>query len=243
MPNYLVVKSERIIKMQIDEKKLLKKQEYFRAMFKKRMILDKHMKADMNIINKHQGILPDELLLYWKEYGFSSFNNGIYWLTNPDDYTELVRGYLKGTPFEDRKNLFVVARNAFGKLYVWETTKGGSLILLSINNMIFSSADADRENYTKEEENFEMINYISKNPISLDDDDASGNPLFERALKKLGKLESDEMYGYKLSHFLGGKESITNLTKMNLFNHYEIQKELKAPTISVSDMENNTVTY
>jgi len=229
--------------MKIDEKKLLEKQEYFRTLFKKRMVLDRRNEVDISIINKYQGILPGELLLYWKEYGFSSFNNGLYWLTNPDDYKELVQDYLKGTPFEDRKNLFVVARTAFGELDIWESTKGGSLRLFSMYNMIFLSADADRENYTKEEENFKMVSYISKNPISLDDDDASGNPLFERALKKLGKLEADEMYGYKLSHFLGGKESITNLTKMNLFNHYEIQKELKAPTISISDMENNTVTY
>lgn len=230
--------------MQIDDKKLKEEQEYFKGMFKNEFgSPDRYIEANEDVINKYQGILPDELLLYWKEYGFSSFKNGLYWITNPDKYTKLVQSYLKGTPFESRSNLYVVARSAFGKLYIWESTKGGSLRLFSMYNMVFSSADADRENYTKEEENFEMINYIAKSPISLDDDDASGKPLFERALKKLGKVEIDEMYGYKLSHFLGGKESITNLTKMNLFNHYEIQKELKAPTISVSDMENNTVTY
>ena len=138
----------------------------------------------------------------------------------------------------------MVARNAFGELYLWESKKGGTLDIKSFSNMIFFSADADRENYTKEEENFKMVSFLgTKNPKYLNEEDASGKPLFERALKKLGKLEPDEMYGYKLSHFLGGKESITNLTKMNLFNHYEIQKELKTPTISVSDMENNTVTY
>jgi len=229
----------------IDGKKLKEEQEYFRTMFKKEMGLpDRNIKSDINIIYKYQGILPDELLLYWKEYGFSSFKDGLFWLTNPDDYIELVRDYLKDTPFEDRENLYVVARTAFGELYIWETSKGGIIELKSFSNMIFFSADNSRINLTKEEENFEMVSYLGvKDPEYLDEEDGNDQPLFERALKKLGKVEANEMYGYKLSHFLGGKESITNLTQMDLFNHYEIQKQFKEPVISVSDMENNTVTY
>ena len=203
--------------MQADEKKLKEEQEYFRAIFKKRLgSPDRYIAVDEKNINKYQGILPDELLVYWKEYGFSSFQDGLFWLINPDEYTELVKEYLEGTLFEDRTNLYAIARNAFGELYLWESKKGGTLDIKSFTNMIFLSADTDRNEFTKEEENFEMIGFLgTKNPKYLDEKDGSGKPLFERALKKLGKLEPDEMYGYKLSHFLGGKESITNVTKMN----------------------------
>jgi hypothetical protein len=231
--------------VQITQQAILEEQNYFRGMFDNRIGKpDRYIKADDALIEKYQGVLPDELLYYWKEYGFSSFLDGLFWLTNPDEYMELVEEYLKDTPFENRKNLYVVARSAFGELYVWESGKGNTLSIFSMMNMIFLSADADRENFTTEEENFNMIGFLgTSRPSSLDQEDASSNPLFERALKKLGKVETNEMYAYKLSHFLGGKESIRNLVKVDLFNHASIQKQLKEPVVSISDMENNTITY
>ena len=229
----------------LDSKKIKEEQEYFRRMFKNNFgEPDRYIEAEEATISKYRGILPDELLYYWEQYGFSSFKEGLFWLTNPDEYTELVEEYLVGTVFEDRPNLFVVARSAFGELYLWESKKGGTLELGSLLNMIFLDAVADNKNFSEEEENFDMISFLGiKSPKSLDEKDGSGKPLFERCLKKFGKLKPHEMYGYKLSHFLGGKESITNIAKMDLFNHYSIQKQLKAPTISISDTENNTLTW
>ena len=227
-----------------DEKGRVEDKEHFRNMFKNRTgTPDTYIEADATIINKYQGVLPDELLWYWKEYGFSSFKDGLLWLTNPGDYTELVEEYLAGTVFEDRPNLYVVMRSAFGQLFLWESGKGATLDLNSFSNMIFLDAVADRENLNKTEEDYAMNRFLAKNPEHFDEEDGSGKPLFERALKKFGKLEANEMYGYKLSHFLGGKESITNIAKMDLFNHFSIQKQLKTPTISISDTENNTLTW
>jgi len=218
--------------------------EHFRTMFKNDFgEPDRYYEAKKEIINKYQDILPNELLFYWKQYGFSSFKDGLFWLTNPDEYRDLVAEYLSGTVFADRPNLHVVARTAFGELYLWESKKGGTLDLKSFSNMIFLDAVADRENFTQEEENYAMNRFLAKYPKSLDEEDGSSKPLFERCLKKFGKLEPNEMYGYKLSSFLGGKESITNIAKMDLFNHYTIQKQLKSPTISISDTENNTLTW
>jgi len=228
-----------------DEKGRVQNIEVFRNRFKNEVGKpDRMFEIDNEVIKRYKGILPKELIYYWETYGFSSFLDGLFWFTNPDDYKELVQEYLEGTEFENRKDIYVIGRNAFGELYLWENKKGNTLSLFSLLNMIFLSADADRESFDKENENFEMNRCIGNYyPEGLDEDDASSKPLFQRALKKLGKVESNEMYGYKLSHFLGGKESIKNLIKMDLFNHYSIQKQLKEPVISISDMENNTITY
>lgn len=218
--------------------------EYFRTRFKNRVREpDRKIEASKVLIEKYHDILPEELLYYWETYGFSSFKDGLIWLTNPDEYKELVAEYLKGTQFEDRKDLYVIARSAFGVLYVWESKKGETFILTSFVNMISFSMDADRKNLNKKEENIEMNKELSFSPESFDEEDGNDKPLFERCLKKFGKIEADEMYGYKLSHYLGGKESIKNIEKVNIFNHYSIQKQLKEPTISISDIENNTLTY
>ena len=226
-----------------DKKGQVMDKEHFRNMFKNRIgSPDRYTEVDKKILEKFQGILPDELLMYWKEYGFSSFKDGLMWLTNPDDYSDLVKAYLKGTQFENRTDLYAVARNAFGQLYLWESSKGNIMDISSFSHMIFFDAVIDRNDLNKEEEEYYMNRFLSFSPKHLDEDDGSENPLFERALKKLGKVESNEMYGYKLSDFLGGQESIRNLGKMDLFVHYSIQKQMKEPTISISDSENKTLT-
>ena len=228
-----------------DENKLKEEQKRWRVKFINRIgSPDRYYEAPKEILDKYRGTLPDELIYYWEQYGFSSFKEGLFWLTNPDEYTGLIEEYLAGTVFEDRPNLYVVARTAFGKLYLWESKKGDTLKLGSLLNMIFLDAVADRENFSEEQENLEMVSFLGLfNPKYIDQKDGSGKPLFERCLKKFGKVEANEMYGYKLSHFLGGKESITNMAKMDLFNHYSIQKQLQEPTISISDTENNTLTW
>ena len=220
--------------------------EHFRTLFKNRMgSPDRVYEVNKEMLDKHRGVLPDELLWYWKEYGASSFHDGLFWLTNPEEYSGLVEEYLKDTVYEGRHDLYVVARSAFGELYLWESKKGNTLTLDAFSNMIFFDAVADRENFqTKEEENYAMNRFIGgMKPKYLDKKDGSGKPLFERALKKFGKVDPHEMYGYKLSTFLGGKESIRNIGKMDLFNHFSIQKQLKDPIISISDTENNTLTW
>ena len=219
--------------------------EFFRTKFKNRIgTPDRRYEVPQESIEKYKDILPKELMYYWETHGFSSFLDGLFWLTDPDEYTQIVQEYLKGTPYENRKDLYVIFRSAFGKLYIWESTKGRIIKIYPLLNMIFFSADADREKLNKEDENFVMNRLLGvQSPRSLEEDDASSKPLFARCLKKFGKVEKDEMYGYKLSHLLGGKESIKNIDRMNLFNHISIQKQLKEPTISISDMENNTLTY
>ena len=49
---------------------------------------------------------------------------------------------------------------------------------------------------------------------SVDYTDKNGSLLFDKALKKLGTLKSDEQYGYKFNPKLGGNELLENMDKM-----------------------------
>ena len=216
---------------------------HFRNLFNSRMSRDEHVKVDQQVIESYRGVLPDELLMYWEKDGWCSYNNGLFWLVNPSEYDEEMHDYLAFTPLKDRKNLYVVARSAFGELFVWERGKGNVTDISLINNSTVLLAATDRQNLSPEEEEFEMNRFIGvKEPKYLDEDDASGKPLFERALKKFGRLKSNEMYGYKLNPALGGKDSITNLDKLDLFIYANIQLQLDEPRYWISDTENNTIT-
>ena len=41
-------------------------------------------------------------------------------------------------------------------------------------------------------------------------------PLFKKALRKSGPLETDEMYGFKLALAMGGDNSVANMAKMKV---------------------------
>ena len=45
-------------------------------------------------LNKSRGRLPDRLLEYWQEYGFCHFADGLFWLTNPEDYEDILAEWL-----------------------------------------------------------------------------------------------------------------------------------------------------
>lgn len=45
-------------------------------------------------LNKYRGRLPDRLLEYWQEHGFCHFADGLFWLTNPEDYEDILAEWL-----------------------------------------------------------------------------------------------------------------------------------------------------
>lgn len=65
-----------------------------------------------------QNKLPNRLLKYWREYGFSGYGEGLFWMVNPDDYQDIANKWLQKTPLWGRENFYVVARTAFGELYI-----------------------------------------------------------------------------------------------------------------------------
>ena len=45
-------------------------------------------------LDKYRGKLPDRLLEYWQEYGFCRFADGLFWITSPEDYEDILAQWL-----------------------------------------------------------------------------------------------------------------------------------------------------
>src|SRR5690554_5239152 len=74
--------------------------------------------VDEDTLQRFQGLVPNRLLSYWEEYGFSGFGQGSFWTTNPQEYQSIIDRWIKNTSLWQRENFFVVARTAFGELYI-----------------------------------------------------------------------------------------------------------------------------
>jgi hypothetical protein len=185
---------------------------------------------------KFQGILPGQLLRYWREEGWCGYGNGLFWIVNPEDYRGLVEMWLASTPYEKIDDYHVVARTAFGKLYAWGARNNRSLVISCPLNALVA---IDKELRTPEEDpNLAIQIFLSsKSKKGCDLSDADGKSLFEQALKKLGPLAPDEVYGFEPALVAGGVNRVEHLNKLNLFAHLTILRELAEPTIPFAGVD------
>lgn len=170
---------------------------------------------DKDIINTYHKKIPNQLITYWNDLGWCGYGNGLYWMVNPKEYDEIIEKWLSGTVFENRDDLSVIARNAFGKIYIWSTGKGEIMNINPATNMISYFPENANRDFSPEDEDEYMRRFWGMSQKEfIDYEDDNDKPLFDRALKKLGMLKTDEVYGFKLPQSLGGSHSLDKLEIM-----------------------------
>ena len=187
--------------------------------------------VDQETLNRYQGVLPDRLLGYWKEYGFCGYGEGLFWLVNPVDYEELLELWLKDTPLWGKENYYVFARSAFGRLYVWGDKSGDETRITPYEHTIMPVDMPNAPLTTEQRERFFGISISGINKKSPDAYDKDDKFLFKKALKKLGTLEPDEMYAFVPALALGGVADLKFLQKVKLQEQLSILAQLEEPTI------------
>jgi len=186
--------------------------------------------ASEAVIERFAHKLPDQLFSYWRQLGWCGYGNGLIWMTNPAEYEAILENWLQGTPFEDRDDLSVIARTAFGELFVWAKGKGDVLGINPVLNIIYHYTDDEEKNYEGEQENEYMRRFWTKRKKEAADcKDKSDNLIFERTLKKLGVLKPTEVYGFKHHYAIGGDLSLDNVDIMDHAVYHDICCQI-APT-------------
>ncbi|WP_416885664.1 GAD-like domain-containing protein, partial [Marinospirillum sp.] len=78
-------------------------------------------------IARFRGKLPDKLLEYWQTYGWCGYAKGLFWTVDPDEWEPALEAWIGDTPFMEQDEYYVIARSAFGELYLWGRESGDSL--------------------------------------------------------------------------------------------------------------------
>lgn len=187
-----------------------------------------HQEVPQSSIEKWKGRLPDRLLSYWQELGWSGYADGLFWLVNPDDYEAVLDEWLQDTLLQGADKFHVIARTAFGNLYVWGERSGFSVRILSIPHAIVSlKGDVER---TIDDPDLYLSSFLTGRTVKdAQVKDDGGKELFSRALKKLGALTADEMYGFEPAIIAGGNMQLKNLKKVDIQTHLMILRQLGGP--------------
>lgn len=181
-----------------------------------------------SVIDAYRDRLPEQLVVYWRTFGACGFHNGLFWIVNPDEYQDLLDSWLEGTSFEQRTDLTVIGRTAFGRLYVWAKRKGHVISIDPGVNLLSYDKEDDENALDDTAEDKKMRYYFgNKSPGDFDDPDEHDEPLFARALKKLGPVKNDEMYGYSHRLAMGGKALLSNLEIVKLHVYHDIAQQME----------------
>ena len=176
-------------------------------------------------LSKFKGKLPDQLLSYWRQHGWSGFGNGLIWLVDPNEYEPALEAWIGDTPLEEQDAYCVIARSAFGEMFLWGTKSGQSIKIKSLWGMIFPSDES--EDVAKGRSDMLIRGFIlAQQKKNLDQKDHLDKPLFDRAVKALGRLASDEMYAFEPALAIGGKADLKNLRKVKAVEHLVMLAQL-----------------
>ncbi len=160
-------------------------------------------KASPELIAKYEGLLPEEMLVVWREYGFGTILDGYLKIINPDEYRDVLEmAYFAA---DIAIPIFVTA---FGDVIVLE--KGDYIYSIRFKNGTFEIIPGGFEFFWEDMENEyikEIYGMLGK---------------YKAAVKRLGELAFDECFGYTPLLGLGGKEKVENLEKVKTKVHIEL---------------------
>ena len=169
-------------------------------------------------IERYRGKLPSQLLEYWGEHGWCGYGDGIFWIVNPQEYEGVVASWIEGTKFEQRDTYHLIARSAFGDLYLWGERTGFSLKITSCTSRCF----VHEFEITSDEMDRELQNFLLSTEVEYNDFD----DLFKPAKKKLGTLRHDEMYGFVPALMFGGPDTLDHLEKVKAVEHLTLLSQI-----------------
>jgi hypothetical protein len=188
-------------------------------------------------IERWRGRLPEQLLTYWQQEGWCGYGNGLFWTVDPDDYEDIVDEWLDGTALERLDAFHVIARSAFGELYACGEKTGPKLKVQCATHSLIAIAK-DLRPKTADKLDFEIRGMFSgRMKPDCDMKDEAGQPLFDRALRQLGPLTVDEMYGFEPALAAGGRLRLENLRRIKLDQHLTILRQLAAPKMPFSNID------
>lgn len=151
-----------------------------------------------NLLNEYAEKLPDILQDVWLKYGWCGFGKGLFWFVNPNDYLSIPQEWLGS----ELQNVFVFARTAFADLFFLQ---GGTVYILLIQ---------EGEVYELSSDLSRFMSTILCNKDYLKN--GLSNPLFKKAMTKLGPLGYDECYAVVPAVALGGEKKLEYLQKTKI---------------------------
>ncbi|QSM95676.1 DUF1851 domain-containing protein [Mycobacteroides abscessus subsp. abscessus] len=157
-------------------------------------------------VRRYTGLVPDCLISYWQDYGFSGFGNGLIWLVDPIEWKvtteEILLDTIKHPRLGDDAQYIPFIRSAFGKVWFWTPGYGVSLVVEPVRGSVFFRTVTES---SKEDLEWTLKAFFTgTEKKQFDFLDREEEPMFDRVYEHLGTLQFDELYGFAPGLRIGG---------------------------------------
>lgn len=164
-----------------------------------------YAKVNDSVINKFKSVIPEALLLIWKNYGLGTFMNGYIKVINPDDYLDLF------SKSQCRlKNAVPIFATAFGDIITCESGEYISILYYRYDKIELMLKDF----------NF-FLNRLNDNRFL---NEFFSLNQYNKAINKYGNLRYRECFGYTPLLSFGEKEDTLGLKKIQIQEHIALIK-------------------
>lgn len=157
-------------------------------------------------VRGYTGLVPDCLISYWQDYGFSGFGNGLIWLVDPIEWKvtteEILLDTIKHPRLGDDAQYIPFIRSAFGKVWFWTPGYGVSLVVEPVRGSVFFRTVTES---SKEDLEWTLKAFFTgTEQKQFDFLDREEDLMFDRVYEHLGALQFDELYGFAPGLRIGG---------------------------------------
>lgn len=164
--------------------------------------------------------LPHSIVDFWSVYGIGgTIADGLFQFCDPKEYRAILSLLFKDDKDFSHEDCHVFGYTAFGVLFVW--SERHAICEIDLRNLTMSANEFGIEIKNPDLTIGIALEIIDDDSYDLEDDN-DGKPLFKRAVKKLGKLQSGEIYGFKLASIFGGAETLEKVEKYPALEHFAI---------------------
>jgi hypothetical protein len=169
-------------------------------------------------IAKYRGRLPDLLVDTWAAAGFQDFSDGFLWSVNPDEFRDVVAGFVHDDQLE---NVDVMFRTGLGSLILAHKGKLFHFSAITMATLALpDSLEIVLDLYFSERMSLNDIFFLN---------------LYKKGLKRLGPPAEDEVYALVPAPAIGGEIVADHLQKANLRVYLDYLSQLgpeNIPSIS-----------
>jgi hypothetical protein len=191
---------------------------------------ESHSDAPQERFAEYRSRLPEKLLSYWESEGFACYAGGAFWTVDPTPYQPIVDAWLVATRLEkERSRIHAIARNAFGCLYTFAEGVGPCGAINCPVNSIYISEKKLRSRSSQQQDIATQTFFAGMTSEDCDLKTDRGKRLFHSAAKRLGKLRSDQVYGFNKPLVSAGEWSVENMSIAPVREHLLSLRTLAEP--------------
>jgi hypothetical protein len=188
---------------------------------------------DTETVERYRGILPDELLEFWRTTGWGSWGRGKYWLCDPAVVQPVIDTVFKDDPEFDPSHMTGFGYNAYGEIDIW-LGDGATMCFDSQTSYVSTKTRPYHERYERYYTDYMVLGYLFSDrffPGSATFSDEQNKNMFPQALKRLGELDWGEIYSFVPALAMGGNFAVENLQKVPLLENLIFLAQLQLPTL------------